>query len=125
MSDEKKQLNLHRLFTYGTLKRGFGNNRLLERSKFLEEATVTGQMRSLGGFPAVTLKGDNQVHGEIYEVDDETLKNCDRLEGIPTFYQREKVETSKGPAWIYTMEPRDLSEQRVIKSGVWERSEWF
>lgn len=109
----------NRVFVYGTLKRGFGNHRLLEGSTFVDEAITKGEMRSLGGFPGVTLHGNQQIHGEIYAVDDETMERCDRLEGHPRWYNRQIVETSKGPAWMYTLDDSQMQQCPVVKDGTW------
>lgn len=110
----------HVVFVYGTLKKGYGNHHLLSRSKFLDTAVTRGVLHDLGAFPAArTNDSGGQIHGELYSVDDETLARLDRLEGIPTFYQRDKVETSKGPAWIYTMNNERLTQYPIIRSGEW------
>lgn len=89
---------------YGSLKRGFGNHRLLQRQgvEFLcEGATVSHNfyMRSLGGFPGVifeertdgSLGAANAIHLELYSVNKEVMRSLDNLEGSPGFYTRELV----------------------------------
>lgn len=110
---------MHKVFVYGTLKRGFPNASILEYCEFISNAVVRGLMRSLGPFPAVSLHGDNQIKGEIYAVDDATMAHLDRLEGVPSFYQRDKVETSAGPAWIYTIDDQKINQHPIIKGGNW------
>lgn len=81
-------------FVYGTLKRGYGNNVLLNRAKFVGTATtVSGGFRMMdGGFPMVFTDGLFNIKGEVFEVsEEETVKNLDRLEGVPSLYTREKV----------------------------------
>ena len=74
----------HNLFTYGTLKRGFSNNNLL-----LDGAEYVGTAKTLekyslykSGIPYV-IKGDavSHIYGELYRVDELTLKIIDKLEG--------------------------------------------
>jgi gamma-glutamylaminecyclotransferase len=86
------------VFVYGTLKKGFGNNRLLTTSEFVGHATTVGNFLMLdGGFPVVLEAADDgstsnrQVRGEVYEVDCATLKRLDRLESKGTMYDREIV----------------------------------
>ena len=110
------------VFVYGSLRKGFHNHYLLERSTILhDDAVITGTMASLGGFPCVTTEGNNQIHGEIYEVDDPTLADLDRLEGHPSFYCREVVRSSKGDVWVYLI--KDSSYYNggypLVKDGVW------
>lgn len=112
---------------YGTLKKGFGNHRRLADAKYLSNAKVKGTMYSLGGYPALSLHGNTDVTCELYQVDDEnTMRGLDQLEGYRedgknNFYERQKVETSAGPAWIYTMDHDErLRDMPVVKSGIWE-----
>lgn len=96
------------IFVYGTLKRGFGNNRIIADQNYLglgETVASTFQMYSLGGFPGV-VRGSKTIRGELFEVDEEAFARCDRLEGHPYFYRREQVEVTgiNGVvqlAWIY------------------------
>lgn len=67
------------LFTYGTLRRGHGNHRLLEDSEFVGKATINAKRR--GPIHVVQTDGDEIVHGEVYRVDDKTLRRIDHLEG--------------------------------------------
>ena len=115
MSDKK-----HLVFCYGTLKQGFGNHHRLADSPFVGHAITSGVMYDLGAFPAVSLHGTNQIHGELYEVTRDVLMDLDRLEGYPYLYERDKVETNHGPAWIYHMKrDSELSNHRIVASGVW------
>ena len=85
-----------KVFVYGTLKRGYGNNRLLSSSKFISEAvTKDNYVLRNCGFPYLILdKGEEArpVLGEIYEVDKETLQSLDWLEGVPNHYQRINIQ---------------------------------
>lgn len=105
---------------YGSLKSGFHNHRLLEKSKKVGEQQVEGwEMYSLGGFPAVVPSSNfnDKVSVEVYSVDDETFKNLDRLEGYPHFYDRIKVKTQQGDAWMYYFQypPND----NKVEDGNW------
>lgn len=85
-----------KLFTYGSLKTGYWNNRILEGATSLGKA-VTKKPYTLVdvGFPyALTQKvGHPQkpIIGEVFEIDDNHLLRCDRLEGHPNHYVRRKV----------------------------------
>lgn len=95
---------MNKMFVYGSLKNGFGNNHLLMNSKFVrkdltKEPTYT--MFSFGGFPGI-VRGESCISGELYEVDDDTLSNLDALESNGSFYQRELVKLDGGgEAWMY------------------------
>ena len=91
--------NLHRVFCYGSLMRGFGNNSILENSPLVGEAMSEGRftMLHLGGFPGIVAKGTTTIHGEVFEVDDNTLSRLDRLEGHPSFYCRTPMKVLLNP----------------------------
>lgn len=113
----------HKVFVYGSLKNGFHNHRLLEQSKFLGVASGEGyRMVSLGSFPGL-LHGDKTVVGELYEVDDNTFKSLDRLEGHPEFYKRLERPFDDGEevhhAWVYLINGYDHYPE--VESCVWER----
>lgn len=79
------------VFVYGTLKKGFGNHRLLQDSEFIKEESFTGKFELISdGMLPYLVKRDftTTVHGELYKVNKETLKRLDRLEGHPDFYKR-------------------------------------
>lgn len=111
-----------KVFVYGTLLSGEGNNYLLEGSQKLGDAKVQGfLMKNLGPFPAC-VPNDNinaEVVGEVWEVSDETFKRLDRLEGYPDFYDRTLVGTSHGEAWIYINVA--ASGRPTIQSGNWKQ----
>lgn len=113
-------MSTHRVFVYGSLKKGYGNHYLLEGSLAIGPAKLEPKysMYSLGGFPAVGLDGDTAITGEVYEVDDRTMLRLDNLEGYPDFYNRLKVETAHGEAWMYYIE--DCSRfSNIVENGVW------
>jgi len=116
--------NVHTVFVYGSLKRGFGNHRLLENEgvKFLGEAETPARfkMLHLGGFPGV-VPGDQSIKGEVYEVNDEVFQSLDWLEGFPSFYNRSQIEVQEGTlAWMYHLNtPAEYYDCEVIESGEW------
>lgn len=106
--------NLNKVFVYGTLKKGYGNNRLLQGSSFLgkdktKEEYILGDVGFPYAFPSyvfseITPPQDlfKPVLGEVYEVDEETFSRLDHLEGVPYHYKREVIETEGGhSAWMY------------------------
>ncbi|KAM4710650.1 gamma-glutamylaminecyclotransferase C-like isoform 2-T2 [Anableps anableps] len=94
---------MHRVFVYGSLKRGQPNYPHMTdsnngKAEFLATA-VTVQKYPLViatkyNIPfLLNLPGQgNRVHGEIYEVDEKMLEFLDQFENIPTMYQRTVVE---------------------------------
>lgn len=101
-----------RVFVYGSLKRGCGNNVLLQevKAKCLGYDSIKGDfgMISFGGFPGVvrTKSGhDSIIYGELWAVDEEGLAALDLLESHPKFYERLKYRTDimDYRAWMYTL----------------------
>jgi len=96
---------MNTVFVYGSLKRG---GRLdmsnMPGATFISEATTVGpdyRMVSLDLFPGVLTGGDKHVVGEVWSVNDEAMRQLDIIEGYPTFYMRQLVETTAGVAWMY------------------------
>lgn len=103
------------LFVYGTLKKGFANDR------YLTEAGLLGEYRTLRPYPLVVMPPwhvpclferpgrGHVVHGELYIIDDAIMRHTDELEGIhraDAYYRREiVVERLEGGrerrAWTY------------------------
>lgn len=112
------------VFTYGTLKQGHGNyQRLLEGIsgvKFLGSYVTPSKytMYSLGGFPGVREEGNTPITGEVYQIPEIVFKRLDRLEGYPSFYDRKKIPTKWGEAWIYLVSKEYINNHIVI-SGIW------
>jgi len=106
-------MNKHRVFVYGTLKQGnnirgldsFGNADMVGTAITTESVY---SLYDLGAFPAVTLNGNNKIQGEVWQVDDKTLATLDNIEGYPDFYNRVRVSTTEGTAWVYYIP--DISE---------------
>lgn len=118
-----------RVFVYGTLKKGHGNHRLLENSKFLGRCVINGKHRlvSLGGFPGLVAAEEEDaergVSGEVYQVNEETLLSLDFLEGHPRFYERRKVPTPHKNAWAYFLPPAYLDRGYPFVDVAWNPKE--
>ncbi len=85
------------VFTYGTLKRGYGNNRFLGKdARFIGEAVTTAQYPMLdGGFPYLLdmPKKGHCVKGEVWDISvKQLLTSVDGLEGYPNHYVRRVIE---------------------------------
>jgi gamma-glutamylcyclotransferase (GGCT)/AIG2-like uncharacterized protein YtfP len=78
---------MHRIFVYGTLMRGESNWRIMARSKFLGCGTTPGSVYGYGFAPGA-VRPDHPahrgglIHGELFEVSDETKACLDQLEGV-------------------------------------------
>ncbi len=116
---------MHKVFVYGTLKKGHGNHDfLLQGSKFIGEFTTKEKYNMKdGGFPYVCRKGETMfpIRGEVYEVNDDTLQSLDWLEGIPSHYQRMPVEIDglEGVE-MYSIEQAEGREDCPIVDGAFQ-----
>lgn len=121
-----------RVFVYGTLKEGhYNHERHLGTDRdgkkiatYLGQAEVAGfLLKHLGAFPAAiqTSNKDWKITGEVYLTKmGHLLRGLDRLEGYPHLYNRQLVETSYGPAWIYFQSRSMLKTgDDFIPSGIW------
>lgn len=109
-----------KVFVYGTLKRGYRNNFLLEDSKFVGDGETVAECRLFDvGFPILRRKSDDHflhnapVVGEVYECSDATIEQLDRLESEGRMYDR-RVKLIK------------LVDGRVVKASAYVgRSEFW
>jgi gamma-glutamylcyclotransferase (GGCT)/AIG2-like uncharacterized protein YtfP len=112
-----------RVAVYGSLRKGLGNHHILGLSSFLGEVKekVPAKMISLGGFPGL-LKAEEEADltYEVYKVTDSILDRLDRLEGHPSFYKRELIDTPLGEAWIYWLQEERINREEV-EHGDWKR----
>jgi gamma-glutamylcyclotransferase (GGCT)/AIG2-like uncharacterized protein YtfP len=103
---------LHNIFVYGSLKQG--ND--IRGMQHFGDAEFVGPARTkkanflmvdMGSFPGVMNSTEEQkgfkIVGEVYTVNDETLEWLDQIEGVPFFYNRYKVSTTLGDAWMYML----------------------
>lgn len=105
-----------KIAVYGSLREGMGNFRIIESAKKLsmEKVSLPLSMFDLGGFPG--LVPSDETHDmivEVYEVDPETYRRVERLEGYPSFYDRQPIETSVGAADIYFL-PRGSAWSNAV-----------
>ena len=87
---------MHRVFVYGTLKRGAGKNDLLKAAVFAGKAITVSRFRMLDGpYPVLRDNGPGayRVAGEVYEVDEPTLQALDDYEGVDErLYDRIEID---------------------------------
>lgn len=133
----------HRVLVYGTLKNGYGNNRVMFRdggkAEFVSRAITREKLYVAdGGFPMATrhlppgAKPDvaGQLVGEVWAMNDIAFANCDKLEGHPNFYTRQKIRASldnggNSSIWIYLIEnPRGIYGERLIRPNGEGLIEW-
>lgn len=120
------------VFVYGTLKTGYGNNRLMvaDNAILLDKDCFTApgyRLFSFGSFPGMAL-GESMVHGELWRVND--ISSFDRLEGHPHFYERQEIELLAPPendepvyAYIHPFIEK-LDDVHFTYSGKYEIQSW-
>jgi gamma-glutamylaminecyclotransferase len=111
-----------KLFVYGTLKSGFGNNRFLDGCCF-EKAFAESMNIHAGPAYPFAIRGEGIVRGELYNITPEILLQIDNLEGHPHFYRREKTivcgeDFKKQIAWIYLYD--NALRYPKIECGEWK-----
>ncbi|KAL6434365.1 hypothetical protein ACFW04_006052 [Cataglyphis niger] len=106
---------LHRVFVYGTLKRGEPNHGLI-KDAMNGYAKFLGLGRTTVSYPLVIATKYNipfllkkpevgyLVLGEVYDVDSKMLKKLDELEEHPTFYERFEEEILLVPETVLKSE---------------------
>ena len=109
--------------TYGTLRKGFGNHKLIEKADYKGtfKTEPIYNLHSLGGFPGLKKDGNTSVVMEVYAVNQEEAYFVDCLEGYhpnvkPTFYDKEFIDTPWGKAGVYIY-VNNPSKESLIESG--------
>lgn len=99
---------MDKVFVYGTLMKGYKYHMdYLAQSEFLGKGEITGfaLYAVTSSYPGILPECGERVKGEVYEVDQETLKRIDDLEDEGSLYLRKQVEVLvQGEAvfgWVY------------------------
>ena len=120
-------MNKHLVFVYGTLRWGSlgAMSTRFPAAKFIGDAKVSGNLYDLGKYPGLLLnESDSFVTGEVYEVDDETLKTLDEFEASSDYWRQQAnvfIGTNKSACWVYVPKanPELNPHHRAITSGDW------
>jgi gamma-glutamylaminecyclotransferase len=108
----------HLVFVYGTLRNGHSNHHLLKDAYCYGTGCTEASyvMYLISGYPYVTSsEARYPIVGELYAVDDDTLKTLDSMEGHPRYYERKKTTVIVGEnhrvAWVYFRDPQGVMMQ--------------
>ncbi|KAK4366410.1 hypothetical protein RND71_014290 [Anisodus tanguticus] len=120
------------IFSYGTLKRGFPNHRLMENLIGAGDVICIGEYTTVGTFPLVcgpygipyliNIRGSgHRVRGELYKVNSSGIIPLDDLEGIEIgHYERLPVTVVSGDGGE-TVAAEAYFAHRSFGEGMWKR----
>jgi gamma-glutamylaminecyclotransferase len=114
-----------KLAVYGTLRSvdginsSYGGTLSEQENLGLSKLPLEYALFNLGSFPCIAVDEGNSVPTvcEVYNIDQQALENCDRIEGHPGFYTRTTVDIEgHGECFTYV-----LQQHRGIRiiSGDW------
>lgn len=94
------------LFVYGTLKQNYDANYHLRTSLFVGKAVTASKYLLCKdknhSYPYLLNIPVEQITGELYEVDENTLNSIDKYEDHPHLFKRELIALQDGDtAWCY------------------------
>jgi len=124
------------LFVYGSLKKGFENEHILNKAKYISKATTVRKfaMYLAKGREYPYLLKDrplNTIEGELYKIArKDLLKKIDIFEGSPDYYTRESIEvksrsfeTNKRVFTYFYINKKDHKKKKPITK--WKKQEPF
>jgi len=122
----------HLLFVYGTLMSGFSAHAFLIDAQFISHGILYGArlVHLEEGFPGA-IEGEGEVIGEVYRVDELTLKAIDLYEEFNELFPEESFFIRKlrpvrlipmnewVEAWVYLLNPKLAGEFTEVPFGSW------
>lgn len=111
---------------YGSLRSGMYNHQYhLSTSEYKGTFSTEPEytLHEVSSYPGLKLNGNHSVVMEVYEVNEQVLKNLNRLEGYypgekSTFYDRIEINTPWGKAFTYIYVNK-LDDDSIVESGDW------
>lgn len=95
------------LFVYGSLLSSNSHHYLLKGCQFVGKAILYNfGLYRVSWYPAIVPKENSKVLGEVYDVDENTLRKIDEFEDEGKLYKRQEVEVMLDSgqtinAWAY------------------------
>lgn len=106
------------LFVYGTLRTEY-----TKVGKRVASDRAQGFMFDLGGCPGcLFMDGENQIVGEVLEIETKYLPLLDKYEGVSNgLYSRIEIKTEEGhECFTYQINPQMVEQGAIwVKSGDW------
>ncbi|WP_439022466.1 gamma-glutamylcyclotransferase family protein [Bacillus thuringiensis] len=120
---------MHRVFVYGTLRRGETNAHYMQGATCIADGAWTyGKLFDTNeGYPAMIYSNEDKVYGEVYEVNKAVLQKLDELEEYTgnaesDLYDRITETIYLGDremrAFVYVAQDKEMLK-KVIISGDW------
>ena len=110
---------IHPVFVYGTLMRFQRANHMLQTGVYVGEGVLPDYaMYHLGRYPGIKPCPGEQVQGELYRVDNATLRQMDDYEENGSLYHRTPVvlmvdgQAVEAEAYVYA---RDVSGKPLLR----------
>jgi gamma-glutamylcyclotransferase (GGCT)/AIG2-like uncharacterized protein YtfP len=124
------------LFVYGSLKKGFENEHILDKAKYISKATTIRKFAMYeangGEYPyLIKEKPLYSIDGELYKIARKDLLNkIDIFEGSPDYYTRESIEVKsrsfssnkKAFTYFYINKKDHKKKQPITK---WKKTKLF
>ncbi len=112
------------VFVYGSLMKNYWNHHYLKDSEFLGQGTLNGyEMYQVSSFPGIVKKPGENVLGEIYSIDEATLKALDRLEHEGYMYVRKEenlnIKNEVLKAYVYVWNQGIIPGYKKVKTMPW------
>lgn len=108
------------MFVYGTLMKGELHHTTIKHARYLREVETMPEYElvKIDYYPAMLSGGTQRIRGELYEVDNLTLRHLDSLEEVPSYYERHAITLADGTqAFAYIMPRERAGKATPIRSG--------
>lgn len=102
-----------RVFVYGALRKGASNAWRMKRASFVGDASVQGTLVKVDWYPGLVLEGETCVKGEVYEVDELTVRELDEFEGIG-------IEDARNDEYKRVTAMVQLDDGRELECSIYE-----
>ena len=111
---------IHRVFVYGTLRRGAAQAGRMSDARWLGAGRVRGDLFRISWYPCVVLREEGDfVTGDVFAIDDDLLRKLDAYEGDEYRRVRVMVEgDTPGEAWMWEW-AGEVPAESLIASGDW------
>lgn len=116
---------LTKVAVYGSLRKNLYNHYLIADQEFIKKIAVEVPYKMIsmnGAYPALLPSKDkHEITFELYEVDANTSRNLDILEGYPDFYSKATINIDGEEYLIYWLNEVKLNGAKMpdVESGDW------